>query len=157
MESQLTILSESLDKKLQVLKEIQEYNREQERSFLEETANLDGFDAAIEAKGQLIERLSKLDEGFETVYDRLAEELKDNRDKYKVQIKELQDKIRQVTELGVSVQAQEQRNKKLVEQYFAKAHNNIHQDRKNSKAVYDYYKRMSGISMPTSQFMDSKQ
>lgn len=157
MENQLTILSESLDKKLQVLNEIQEYNRKQEQSFLEETANLDDFDAAIEEKGRLIERLSKLDEGFEMVYDRLAEELKGNREKYKLQIRELQDKIRQVTELGISIQAQEKRNKKLVEQYFAKAHNNIHQDRKNSKAVYDYYKRMSGISMPTSQFMDSKQ
>lgn len=157
MENQLTILSESLDKKLQVLNEIQEYNRKQEQSFLQETANLDDFDAAIEEKGRLIERLSKLDEGFEAVYDRLAEELKGNREKYQSQIRELQDKIRQVTELGVSIQAQEQRNKKLVEQYFAKAHNNIHQERKNSKAVYDYYKRMSGISMPTSQFMDSKQ
>ncbi|MCM1541737.1 MAG: flagellar export chaperone FlgN [Blautia sp.] len=157
MENQLTILSESLDKKLQVLNEIQEYNRKQERSFLEETANLDDFDAAIEEKGRLIERLGKLDEGFETVYGRLAEELKGNREKYQLQIRELQDKIRQVTELGVSIQAQEQRNKKLVEQYFAKAHNNLRQDRKNSRAMYDYYKRMSGINMPTSQFMDSKQ
>lgn len=156
MENQLTILSESLDKKLQILKEIQEYNKKQEKSFLEETADLEEFDAAIEEKGRLIEKLNKLDEGFETVYSRLAEELKGNREKYKAQIVELQDKIRQVTELGVSVQAQEQRNKKLVEQYFAKAHNNIRQERKNSKAAYDYYKSMSGAGVTQSQFMDSK-
>lgn len=157
MENQLTILSESLDKKLQVLNEIQEYNRKQEQSFLEETANLDDFDAAIEEKGRLIERLSKLDEGFEAVYGKLAEELKGNREKYKFQIRDLQDKIRQVTELGVTIQAQEQRNKKLVEQYFAKERNHIRQSRKSSKAAYDYYKSMSRSVVAPSQFMDSKQ
>ena len=157
MENQLTILSESLDKKLQVLQEIQEYNKKQEQAFLSETIQLDDFDAAIEEKGRLIERLSKLDEGFEIVYGRLAEELKDNREKYKAQIVVLQEKIRQVTELGVSIQAQEQRNKMLVEQYFAKGRENIRQERKHSKAAYDYYKSMNGGSMASSQFMDSRQ
>lgn len=156
MENQLTVLSESLDKKLQILKEIQEYNKRQEKSFLEETANLEEFDESIAEKGRLIEKLEKLDEGFETVYGRLAEELKGNREKYKAQIAVLQDKIRQVTELGISIQTQEQRNKKLVEQYFAKAHSNIRQERKNSKAAYNYYKTMSGAAVTQSQFMDSK-
>lgn len=157
MENQLTILSESLDRKLQVLKKIQEYNKKQEQSFLSETVQLEDFDAAIEEKGRLIEQLSKLDDGFETLYARLAGELKDNREKYKAQIAGLQDKIRQVTELGVSVQAQEQRNKTLVEQYFAREHENLRQERKHSKAAYDYYKSMSGQSVPSSRFMDSKQ
>lgn len=157
MENQLTILSESLDKKLQVLKEIQEYNKKQEQCFLSDTVQLEEFDEAIEEKGHLIERLTKLDEGFESVYDRLAEELKDNREKYKMQIAVLQDKIRQVTELGVSIQAQEQRNKALVEKYFAKEHENIRKERKHSRAAYNYYQSMSGQSMPSSQFMDSRQ
>ena len=156
MENQLTILSESLDKKLKLLNEIQEYNRRQEQSFLEETANFEDFDAAIDEKGRLIEQLDKLDEGFETVYAKLAEELNGNREKYKVQIRELQDKIRRVTELGVSIQAQEQRNKKLIERYFSKARNQIHQERKNSKAVYDYYKRMSANEYTSPQLFDSK-
>lgn len=156
MESQLTILSESLDKKLQILTEIQEYNKKQEQSFSGETVNLEGFDEAIAEKGRLIEKLEKLDEGFEAVYHRLADELKDNREKYKPQIMVLQDKIRRVTELGVSVQAQEQRNKKLVEQYFARERSHIRQERKNSRAAYDYYRNMSGAAVTQSHFMDSK-
>ncbi len=157
MENQLTILSESLDRKLQVLKDIQKYNEQQEQSFLSETIKLEDFDEAIEEKGRLIERLNKLDEGFEAVYSRLAEELKGNREKYKAQIAELQNKIRQVTELGTSIQAQEKRNKALVEQYFSKSRENIRQERKNSKAAYNYYKNMSGNSVSSSQFMDSRQ
>ena len=156
MENQLTILSESLDKKLQILNEIQEYNRRQEQSFLEETANLENFDAAIDEKGRLIEQLNKLDEGFEIVYEKLADELSGNREKYKVQIRELQDKIRQVTELGTSIQVQEQRNQKLVEQYFARERDKIRQERINSKAAYDYYKRMNGSAYTDPQFMDSR-
>ena len=48
MENQLTILSESLDRKIQVLKEIQLYNEKQEQSFLSETIKLEDFDEAIE-------------------------------------------------------------------------------------------------------------
>lgn len=156
MENQLTILSESLDKKLSILNEIQEYNKKQEKCFLEEKVKLSEFDAAIEEKSKLIEQLTRLDEGFETVYAKLKEELNGNREQYKVQIGRLQDKIRQVTEMGLVIQAQEQRNKKLVERYFARKRSDIRQDRKNSKAAYDYYKSMSGASVNPPQFLDSK-
>lgn len=156
MENQLTILSESLDKKLSVLKEIQRYNKEQEQCFLEERANLESFDAAIAQKDRLIQQLQKLDEGFELLYARLAEQLKANRSQYADQIRELQDKIRQVTELGVSIQAQEKRNKALVEQYFAKQRSSIRQGRKSSAAALKYYKNMSGNNVKPPSFLDSK-
>lgn len=157
MESQLDILSESLDKKLSVLQEIQEYNERQAQDFAEGRADLDSFDEAMEEKDRLIEKISKLDEGFELLYEKLAEELKDNRERYAAQIKVLQDKISKVTEMSVSIQAQEARNKKLVEAYFVNARRGLNQNRKNSKAAYDYYKSMSGTTGQQSRFMDSKQ
>lgn len=157
MESQLNILAESLDKKLEVLKEIQKYNAEQEKSFRDGKADLDSFDAAVAQKGQLIDKLLKLDSGFETMYAKLSEELKENREKYAEQIKVLKQKVTEVTELSVSVQAQEQRNKKLVEEYFAKERAGIRDGRKSSKAAYDYYKTMNRSSFVPPQFMDSKQ
>ncbi len=157
MESQLNILAESLDKKLEVLKEIQKYNAEQEKSFQDGKADLDSFDTAVAQKGQLIEKLLKLDSGFETMYAKLSEELKENREKYAEQIKVLKQKVTEVTELSVSVQAQEQRNKKLVEEYFAKERAGIRDGRKSSKAAYDYYKTMNRSGFVPPQFMDSKQ
>ena len=157
MESQLSILAESLDKKLEVLKEIQKYNEEQEKSFQSGQADLDGFDAAVERKGQLIDKLLRLDAGFETLYAGLSEELKEKREKYTEKIKLLKQKITEVTELSISVQAQEQRNKKLVEDYFAKERAGIRDGRKSSKAAYDYYKSMSRSGYVPPQFMDSKQ
>jgi len=159
MESQLNILSESLDKKLQVLREIQEYNVRQEQAFRQEQADIEDFDQAIEEKDRLIEKLTKLDVGFESLYEKISVELKDNREKYAVQIKALQDKVAQVMDLSVTIQAQEARNKKLIEDYFAKARKGIKQGRKSSKAAYNYYKSMSGAGAgySQSQIWDTKQ
>lgn len=156
MENELTILSESLDKKISVLEDIQAYNRKQEQAFLSETADMDGFDQALEEKEELIQRLEKLDDGFEILYEKIAAELKDNRAAYANRIRELQEKIRQITDMSVAIQAQEARNKKLIEEYFAKAKSGIKQGRQGSKAAYDYYRNMSGAAFNKPQYMDSK-
>ncbi|MBQ8822691.1 MAG: flagellar protein FliT [Lachnospiraceae bacterium] len=156
MENQLTILAESLEKKKQVLARIQEYNKRQEEVFSTETVDMDSFDAAVEEKGRLIEELLKLDNGFELLYERLAAQLKDNRAKYASEIKGIQQQIAIVTEMGVAVQVQEKRNKQLIEQYFAKQREGIRDNRKTSKAAYDYYKKLNNAAYNPPQFMDSK-
>ena len=157
MNTQLEILSESLDKKYAVLLEIQKYNEEQEKVFLDETVKLQDFDAAVEEKGKLIEKLSRLDTGFEALYQRLADELQQNRERYGEQIKSIQQKIAAVTDLSISIQAQEARNKRLIEDFFSKERAQIKQGRQSSKAAYDYYKNMSKSNFIPPQFMDSKQ
>lgn len=156
MESQLHILSESLDKKIEVLQRIQEYNLDQEQSFQAGRVSLEDFDEAVEQKGKLIEEINKLDEGFELLYAGLSRELEGNREKYAGQIRTLQEKIRRVTEMSMTIQAQEQRNRKLVEDFFAKERAGIREGRKASKAAYGYYKNMSAAGQGQSQFYDSK-
>lgn len=157
MDSYLKILEESLRKKLQALDEIQVYNEKQKQVFQSDSVELDEFDAAVEEKGRLIEQISRLDEGFEALYANVAKELDGNREKYAEQIRTLQGLIQQVTEKGVSVQAQEARNKALIESYFAKEREQLRQGRQVSKAAYDYYKSMSNANMVPPQFLDSKQ
>ena len=75
MENQLTILSESLDKKLEVLQKIREYNKRQEEIFSAEKVDMSLFDDAVEEKQRLIDEVVRLDEGFEILYEKLAKEL----------------------------------------------------------------------------------
>ena len=157
MESQLTILSESLDRKLEVLQKIQEYNKRQEEVFSAEKVDIRQFDAAVEEKQHLIDEVVRLDDGFEILYEKLAKELEGNRQRYAAQIKEMQAKVAKVTELSVSVQAQEARNKKLVENYFARERAGIGQRRKSAKSAFDYYKSMSGAGYVPPQMYDNKQ
>ena len=157
MDNYLKILEESLRKKLQVLDEIQAYNEKQKQVFQSDSVELDEFDAAVEEKGKLIEQISKLDEGFEVLYSNVAKELEGNKEKYVTQIQTLKQLVQQVTEKGVSIQAQEARNKALIESYFAKEREQIRQGRQASKAAYDYYKNMSNTNTVPPQFLDSKQ
>ena len=156
MENSLRILSDSLDKKMEVLRRIQNYNREQEKAFTEGQADLNAFDRAIEEKDALIEELMKLDDGFETLFERISGEIKEKKQAYAPQIAILQKKISEITELSVSIQTQEARNKKLVEEFFSKERSKLGNERKGSKAAYDYYKSMSGGGMNVSRFMDQK-
>ena len=156
MENSLRILSDSLDKKMEVLRRIQNYNREQEKAFTEGQADLNAFDRAIEEKDALIEELMKLDDGFETLFERISGELKENKQVYAPQIAILQRKISEITEFSMSIQAQEARNKKLVEEFFSKERSRLGNERKGSKAAYDYYKSMSGGGMNVFRFMDQK-
>ncbi len=156
MGNYLEILEKSLRKKLLVLDKIQEYNEKQYESFSSDDVDMAGFDAAIEEKGKLIEELTKLDEGFETLYVGIAEQLKSNKDKYASQIKVLQELIRQVTEKSVSIQAQEARNKALVEKFFSKGKNQIREGRVGSKAAYGYYKSLDKAVLEGNRAFDFK-
>lgn len=156
MHNSLDVLSESLDMKLQVLKEIEQYNEEQKKVFESEDPDMDAFDDALDKKEELISKIERLDDGFESMYASLKDELNQNRDKYADRIKELQGKIALVTELSMTVQASEARNKQLIEQYFSKKKLGIRQGRVGSKAAFDYYKNMSGMSVAEPNFMDSK-
>ena len=157
MDNQLSILAEGLDHKIEILKQIQACNAEQEEAFLKEEADLEAFDSAFDEKDRLIDELTRLDEGFEALYEGVAGELRNNRKQYAAQIKHLQARIAKVTEMSVSVQAQEARNKKLMEDYFTKSRSGIRQNKQTSRVAYDYYKSMSGVAYSTSRFMDNKQ
>lgn len=157
MENYLNVLEDSLHKKIQVLGRIQDYNARQQEIFQSDTVNMEEFDQYVEEKGGLVEELERLDSGFEALYANLAEQLKADRTRYAEQIRTLQGLIKRVTDMGVAVQAQEARNKKLIEDYFRRSREDLAQDRKTSKAAYDYYKNMSNTNFVPPQFMDSKQ
>lgn len=156
MENYLDILEESLQMKLKVLGEISVYNQKQEQLLRKESISLEELDENMRQKDELIQKVTALDEGFETLYERIKEQLLDNKDDYKEQIRKLQQLISQVTEKGVSIQAQESRNKKLIEDYFKKERSQLRQNRQSSKAAYNYYKSVNNTNVVMPQMMDQK-
>lgn len=155
-ENYLTLLEESLKQKLQVMAEIEQYNLRQREIFQSGNVEMDKFDDYVAEKGALIDRLNVLDSGFEKLYAKVAEQLKGNREQYAVQIKRLQGLVSEVTDTSVQLQAQEARNKKLIEDFFRKERDGIRDGRKSSKAAINYYKNMSGSAVVSSHFLDSK-
>ena len=156
IESYLDILEQSLIKKADILREISYYNNAQEELFKRQGVSLEELDENMNEKDRLIRELVKLDDGFENLYARVREQVLDGKDKYAEQIRRIQSLISKVTEQSVSIQAQEARNKKLIEDYFGKERQKIRQGRQSSRAAYGYYKSMSNTNVAPPQFLDQK-
>ena len=156
-ESYLDMMEESLRSKIEVLEEIVKEN-ETQKEILESTKEFDekGFGEAISRKGELIRRVDNLNDGFESLYDRVKKELEENKDKHKEKIRIFQDLIRQITDLSNSIEAGEKRNSSLAKNYFSVARSKINQGRKSSQAALDYYLTMNKSKITPPQFYDTK-
>lgn len=156
MENYLSILEESLRKKLQILDELTSYTMAQQDLLKAEELDYDAFDQLVEKKDPLVQMIMELDQGFETVYDRIKEQLLGHKELYAVQIRTLQNLISELTDKSVKLQAMEQRNKTAVEQQFRKSREKIRQGRQNKQAALNYYKNMNHSDFVPPQFLDNK-
>lgn len=152
----LEILEESLIKKNQILDEIKRINDEQKECLQKEDIEFEDFDGFIEKKAEYIEELENLDQGFETLYARVGDELKENRELYADKIRKMQQLIREITDKSTTIQAQEIRNRDLINSYFSKRRMEIKEGRRNSKAAMNYYKVQSNSAFSEATFLDSK-
>ena len=154
----LSIMEQSLEKKIGILDQIITKNEEQNAILKDPNMKWEDFDENANCKMQLIEEIDKLDEGFEDLFERVKDELEspNGKEKYAAEVLRMQNLIRQITEKSASIQAQEARNKTLVEQYFQQSRERIRKGRTSSKAAMDYYKSMSQTSFTQAHFLDNK-
>ncbi len=152
------IMIESLQKKLNVLAQIEGKNKEQEVLLQGDSVEWDAFDRSTDEKAELIEEMDRLDEGFEQLYSRVEEKIStpEGKQACKPQIKQMQELIAAITEKSVSIQASEARNKKLVEDQFARSKQKIGQSRNSGRVAMDYYKNMQQTHVVEPAFWDSK-
>lgn len=156
MDNYLSVLEDSLKKKLQILDELTDYTTQQQELLKVEELDYEAFDRLVDQKDPLIQRIMELDQGFETVYDRIKEQLLGNKEQYAAQIRALQSLIGELTDKSVKLQTMEQRNKSAIEQQFRKSREKIRQGRQNKQAALNYYKNMNNSNYVPPQFLDDK-
>ena len=114
------------------------------------------FDSCMDEQDALLEELMQLDDGFEQLCEKVAEELTDKADECTAQL----ERIRQINQEHLNkskgLQEKEASNKERLEQYFDKERKAIGSGRRSSKAAMDYYKTMSKSNVIPPQFMDQK-
>jgi len=155
-EQYLMILVESLKKKLTVMDELIRLCKMQRDILSAEDISFEEFDRCVDDKDICLEQLQKLDDGFELVYNRVEQELKDNKQKYAAQIKECQELISLIIDRSMEVQALEARNKQMVEEHFKKEKRALGQGKRSVEVAKSYYKSMSNAGVVPPQFMDKK-
>ena len=151
----LEVLIEGLRKKNKLLDQIKELN-DQQAQVIRKSETLDHFDEIVTKKQALIDEINKVDNGFQTVYDRVRKDVEENKKQYREQILMLQELVHRATDLGIEIQAGEARNKAEIEQYFSYLHKEIHSSKRSLKAANDYYKNMNGLNFNDNSIWDQK-
>lgn len=152
----IPIMIQSLKKKEQILIAIMQINQRQREELENPALDPDDFDATFEEKAALIESLEVLDNGFQEIYERVRDELSVNKEAHREEIAQMQEYIRSLTEKSADIQAQELRNKELMQQKFAAVKRQVKEVRKSQKVVNQYYKSMMKANYMEPQFTDKK-
>jgi len=156
MESLLQILQDSLKQKLEILSAVELKSKEQAELLVDPDVSLATLDQNMDEKDKLIEEISRLDSGFEAVYENIREELISKKDIYKDQIKTIQTYVSAIMDKSVSIQALETRNKTAVEFLFQNRKKTL-QHKKTASSVARYYQKTTkSLNVVNPQFLDSK-
>ena len=118
-ENYVDIMLQSLKKKVTVLNQIIELNRQQKILLDDPNLPPESLEQNLSDKDQMIRKLNELDEGFEDLYNRVKDELQAQRAQYVSQISQMQDLIKEITEKSAMIQTQELRNKEKAMQKFS--------------------------------------
>lgn len=153
----LRMMTDVLQKKEVQLQKLTELTKEQEKLLKAEEFDDPAFLELIEKKEDHIKKILEFDSGFQAIYNRIEQELKNGKEKYKEQIIELQKLISRVTELGTNLQALERTNKTGMELRLSEKKKGIKQFKVSKQTADRYYKNMIGMKKDASYFMDQKQ
>ena len=155
LDNYLQILNDSLVKKDAILAKIEDLSKDQAK-LIEEGATFEAIDANMDEKAKLISELELLDDGFESLYDKIKAELEGHKSEYGKEIKAIQKLIGSVMDKSTSIQAVEARNKKAMEKRFADERKELSQRKVTQSVAYDYYKTTSKLQAVGPQFLDKK-
>lgn len=152
----LNILIASLKKKNTILRDLLAKTEEQKALLADETFSEKAFMELTEQKTVLLDNLKQQDEGFESLYKKVAPILQEKKDLYREEIRTMQQLIRDITDLSVALQSLEMRNRAGLELFFRNKRSEIRQAKRSRSVAAKYYNSMSKMNLVDPQFMDKK-
>ena len=122
-EGYLQILIESLEKKIIVLDQIIELDKKQAEISAHQPMDMEAYDEVVEIvvdgkQKKLVDEINRLDDGFSSTYELIGDEVKNHPQQYHEQVLKLQELIRDAVDKGVTIEAQEKRNKAALDTVF---------------------------------------
>ncbi len=142
-----------LKRKVYLLDMLIMQNKRQQEELEDEYLTVEDFDKRITEKDDIIKEISMLDDGFEEVFEKMKSVLDGNRDRYKAEIKEMQDLVRKIMAKDADIRMGEKRNSELARQKFGAVKKQIKEMKMNRKMVNSYYKNaMAAQSVESSKW-----
>lgn len=152
----ISVMIQSLQKKSKILDGVIRMNSEQHQILSQDELDADAFEKNVQEKGDLVDQINFLDEGFEELYGRVKSVIEAERQAYREEILLMKKLIAEITEKSVSIQSEELRNRRLMEHRFSQERKKVHAKRSSSVAANQYYKNMAKLNYMDAQFMDKK-
>ena len=152
----IRIMTESLEKKRDILGKIIELNKQQGYYLLDPNLSPEDFEKNMNYKSDLVEELNLLDDGFEKLFERVRDTLNQNKDAYADEIRRMQKLIKEITEQTNTIQTQEVRNREKVTRKFSDIRQQVKGVRNSQKVVNQYYQNMMKRGNIAPQFFDNK-
>ena len=153
----ISILIDSLKKKIEVLERLRNDTEKQEEILSRDELDFDAFNKTIESKEKSLTRLSELDDGFLEVYEKVAPLFKNDKESYENEITYLKELVRRVTDYSTMLTALEERNKVKLSIHLNRGKQRIKEYKQSSKTVAAYYKNIANKRTPEgSTFYDRK-
>lgn len=152
----IQILLDTLKKKTDILNAIELKCNEQAKLLADRECSMEEIDRTMDEKSELIDQLTKLDAGFETLYGKIREEIMQNKDVYKEEIREIQKSISVIMEKSASIEVLESRNKLAIESLFRNRKKELQHKKTASSVARRYYNTAKNLNAVNPQFMDKK-
>ena len=117
-----------------------------------------GKEVTVKAEdARLYERnINEGDKGFSSVYDRVKQEIQADPMRYREELQAIQNLIRQCVDLGMQIEAVEERNRAAMEQVFAMKFQGVRQVKQSKTVANKYYKSMANGMVNDSLLYDQK-
>ncbi len=152
----IRMMLDVLTKKESHLDKLLELTTAQEQLLKAEEFDETAFLKLVETKDGIINKIGEFDNGFQSIYDRVAEELQGHKEDYKEQVLQMQMLIGKITDYGVKITALEQKNRLVLEPKLREKKQGIKQFKVSKQTANKYYKNMMGMQTGASYFMDQK-
>ncbi|MCR5691161.1 MAG: flagellar protein FlgN [Eubacterium sp.] len=143
----VSMMLDSLRRKKSILTNLLDLTKKQEHMLKGQELDVDGFQRSVDRKGDYIEQLNQMDEGFDRLFKQVKEEIVNHRQSYKEEILLMQKLIQQVSELGVEIQALENQNSIRFKAYLSDQRKDIRDFHVNSRTTNTYMQNMTGGNM----------
>lgn len=146
IDNYLQILIDCLDKKEVLLDRIIEKNRKQYECVKGkeyDSVDWDAFNLLVTEKDIAINRIIEIDDGFDETYNIIKDEVVANKERYRDKVVILKEQIGKLTDKGVRIQADEERNRQIIDNLFSKTRQDIKKQRTGINVANAYYKTMS--------------
>ena len=146
------MMKDSLVRKESILRILFELTEKQRDLLSQDELDVEQFSQLLEEKGERIDEINRLDDGFDGIFHKIEKVLMTDRQQYKSEIEQMKKLVSSITEYSARIQSLEKLNHDRFASYLNKQKRVVRQANLNQRTVSTYSQNMVGRSQSGSSY-----